>query len=31
MNRITLGSELLKEMEGQVAKIKQNMKTTQDR
>jgi hypothetical protein len=31
VNRITLGLEMLKEMEQEVIKIKQNLKTTQDR
>ena len=31
MNRIVLGSELLKEMEQEVAKIRQNLKAAQDR
>ena len=31
VNRIVLGPELLKEMEKQVAKIRQNLKVTQDR
>ena len=31
MNKIVLGPELLKEMEQEVAKIRQNLKATQDR
>jgi hypothetical protein len=31
VNRITLGPEMLKEMEQEVIKIKQNLKTTQDK
>ena len=31
MNRVVLGPELLKEMEQEVVKIKQNLKSAQDR
>ena len=31
MNRVVLGQELLKEMEQEVANIRQNLKATQDR